>query len=243
MSVRPKTPMRCTAERDELVEQYLPLVRHVASRLAVTMPNSLDRDDFFSVGVMGLMHAAANYDPGRGASFKTFAFTAIRGAILDELRRHDPLSRGRRERLRQLDDVTSSLRAKLGRAPTIEELSAELDRDAESLDDDLLALQTSKMLSLDAATDGDSTLGWLEASLTDSSAVEPAEHASRGELVERLTAAIASLPENERTAVVLYYHEELYLKEIGEILGVTESRVSQILSRATARLQLKLKEN
>ena len=90
--------LRTTAERDRLVEQYLPLVRYVVARLPVTMPGTLDRDDFYSVGVIGLMHAAATYDPTRGAAFKTFAYTAIRGAILDEIRRHDPVPRNRRDR-------------------------------------------------------------------------------------------------------------------------------------------------
>ena len=91
--------MRSRAARDELIEQYLPLVRYVVGRLPVTMPATLDREDFFSVGVVGLVHAATTYDPNRGASFKTFAFTAIRGAILDEIRKHDPVPRSRRDRL------------------------------------------------------------------------------------------------------------------------------------------------
>ena len=234
-------PLRSITERDELVERYLPLVRHVAARLPVAIPSAMDRDDFYSVGVMGLLHAASSYDPARGASFKTFAYTAIRGAILDELRRHDPLSRGRRERLRRLNAATELLRARFSRPPTLEELATELDIDPAALDDDLLALQTSRMLSLDTGADDDGP-GWLEAGLADRDSNEPVDDVARSELIERLTAAIATLPEKERTAIVLYHHEELYLKEIGEILGVTESRVSQILSRATTRLQTKLKE-
>ena len=105
--------LRTTEERDRLVEQYLPLVRYVVARLPVTMPNSLDRDDFYSVGVMGLMHAAATFDPGRGASFKTFAYTAIRGAILDEVRKHDPVPRNRRDRLRKMERASAALHTRL----------------------------------------------------------------------------------------------------------------------------------
>ena len=107
---------RTQEERDRLVEKYLPLVRYVVARLPVTMPAMLDRDDFYGVGVMGLMHAASTYDPTRGASFKTFAYTAIRGAILDEIRKHDPVPRNRRDRLRQIEQASKNLYAALARS-------------------------------------------------------------------------------------------------------------------------------
>ncbi len=237
-------PPRTQRERDELIEQYLPLVRHVVARLPVTMPAMLNRDDFYSVGVMGLMHAAAAYDPNRGASFKTFAFTAIRGAILDEIRKHDPVPRTRRDRLRAIDRATGQLQAELGRAPTIEELAERLDVPARNLDEDLLALHTCKILSLDetaAGPHGESTT--LGSKLITEDVADPGDAALFAERTEQLAKAIAELPDTERHVVVLYYYEDLYLKEIGEILGVTESRVSQIMARATRRLQSKMKES
>ena len=123
MTRQARVAVRSRAERDRLVEQYLPLVRHVAARMPVVAPASMSRDDFFSAGLVGLMHAAAQFDETRGASFKTFAFTAVRGAILDEIRRHDPVSRGRRDRLRQWDRASEELRAELGREPTIPEIA------------------------------------------------------------------------------------------------------------------------
>lgn len=236
----PATMLRTPAERDRLVEQYLPLVRYLVARLPVTMPASLDRDDFYSVGVMGLMHAAATFDPGRGASFKTFAYTAIRGAILDEVRKHDPVPRNRRDRLRKMDRANSALWAQLDREPTLAELAQAMGCSEQELDDDLQALHTSRTLSLDEQMGGEEDGGSLASQIADD-VIDPGRHADDRESVERMTRAIAELPETDRHVVVLYYHEQLYLKEIGTILGVTESRVSQILTRAVERLRQKLR--
>jgi RNA polymerase sigma factor for flagellar operon FliA len=234
------TALRSTAERDRLVEQYLPLVRYVTARLAVTMPATLDRDDFFSVGVIGLMQAASNWDPTRGASFKTFAYTAIRGAILDEIRKHDPVPRNRRDRLRRLDSTSSALHARLQREPTLAEVAEAMGISQQDLDEDLQALHTSRLLSLDerSGEDADSLASQIAAGGTPG----PTQRLDDRDRADRLAKAIAELPENERHVVVLYFYEQLFLKEIGQIMGVTESRISQILTRATERLRLKMKE-
>ena len=234
--------LRSVVDRDRLIEQYLPLVRYVVARLPVTLPGSLDRDDFYSVGVMGLMHAAATFDPARGASFKTFAYTAIRGAILDEVRKHDPVPRNRRDRLRKMERKNAALRAELDREPTLAELAVALDCSEQDLDDDLQALHTSRTLSLDERYGGEEDGGDLASQISAVDAVDPRRLADDRESLERLTKAIAELPATDRHVVVLYFHEQLYLKEIGNILGVTESRVSQILTRATERLRFKLVE-
>ena len=237
--------LRTQEERDRLVEQFLPLVRYVVARLPVTMPGSLDRDDFYSVGVMGLMHAASTYDPSRGASFKTFAYTAIRGAILDEVRKHDPVPRNRRDRLRQMERKNQALWGELDREPTLAELAQAMGCSEQDLDDDLQALHTARTLSLDETYGGggeDDEGGTLMSQISAEDAVEPSAEVDKKEQLARLSKAIAELPEQDRHVVVLYFHEQLYLKEIGQILGVTESRVSQILTRATERLRLKLKE-
>jgi RNA polymerase sigma factor FliA len=238
--------LRTQEERDRLVEQFLPLVRYVVARLPVTMPGALDRDDLFSVGVMGLMHAATTYDAARGASFKTFAYTAIRGAILDEVRKLDPVPRQRRERLRKLNRTQAELAARLDREPTMLELADALQCSEQEIDEDLQALHTARTLSLDDGRGGGdddegggNTLGSL---LGADDAVDPGDAAAQGERLNQLAKAISELPETERHVVVLYFHEQLFLKEIGQILGVTESRVSQILTRATERLRLKLRE-
>ena len=238
--------LRTQEERDRLVEQFLPLVRYVVARLPLTMPGALDRDDLFSVGVMGLMHAATTYDAARGASFKTFAYTAIRGAILDEVRKLDPVPRQRRERLRKLNRTQAELAARLDREPTMLELADALQCSEQEIDEDLQALHTARTLSLDDGRGGGdddegggNTLGSL---LGADDAVDPGDAAAQGERLNQLAKAISELPETERHVVVLYFHEQLFLKEIGQILGVTESRVSQILTRATERLRFKLRE-
>lgn len=233
--------LRSAVERDRLVEQYLPLVRYVVARLPVTMPGSLDRDDFYSVGVIGLMHAAATFDPARGASFKTFAYTAIRGAILDEVRKHDPVPRNRRDRLRKMERANQALHAQLDREPTLAELATAMGCSEADLDQDLQALHTCRTLSLDEQYGGEEDGGSLASQIAAGGTIDPGNHADDRESLERLTRAIAELPETDRHVVVLYYHEQLYLKEIGQILGVTESRISQILTRAIERLRLKLK--
>jgi RNA polymerase sigma factor for flagellar operon FliA len=232
--------MRSQEERDRLVEQYLPLVHYVVARLPVTMPATLDRDDFFSVGVLGLMQAASNFDPTRGASFKTFAYTAVRGAILDEIRKHDPVPRNRRDRLRKMDRVEVELRATLDREPSLAELAEALGIDPSELDDDLMARHTGRILSLDEPAN-DNSPDALMSTLANQDSIDPSLRAGSREDLERLTKAISELPDTERHVVVLYFHEQLFLKEIGQVLGVTESRVSQILSRSVERLRTKLK--
>ncbi len=235
-------PTRTREERDRLVEQYLPLVRYVVARMPVSLPGSLAREDLFSVGIMGLMHAAATYDAARGASFKTFAYTAIRGSILDEIRKHDPVPRNRRDRLRRIERASGALHARHDRPPTLEEIAEHLGLAAAELEGDLLALHTCKTLSIDdRPPSGDEEGSSLTHALCDVDAPDPADEVTRHEDVDRLARAVSELPETERHVVVLYHYENLYLKEIGTLLGVTESRVSQILTSATARLRLKMK--
>ncbi|HLQ37732.1 MAG TPA: sigma-70 family RNA polymerase sigma factor, partial [Planctomycetota bacterium] len=172
---------------------------------------------------------------------KTFAYTAIRGAILDEVRKHDPVPRNRRDRLRKLDRANSDLAVTLDRAPSQAELATALGCTIEELDDDLLALHTARTLSLDEQTGAGEDTMPLGATLANLMAVDPARRADDRESIDRLAKAVAELPETDRNVVVLYYYEQLFLKEIGQVLGVTESRVSQILTRAVERLRLKMK--
>ncbi|MCY2957215.1 MAG: FliA/WhiG family RNA polymerase sigma factor [Planctomycetota bacterium] len=235
-----RKPLRSQAERDKLIEQYLPLVKYVVARLPVSMPATLDRDDFFSVGVLGLMHAASAYDPTRGASFKTFAYTAIRGAVLDEIRKLDPVPRNRRDRLRKLDKASAELRVVLDREPTHVELAEILGIEPHELDNDLQALHTGRVLSLDEPS-GRGSPESLGSMIADQDSIDPTARVATRDAIEQLTKAISELPDTERHVVVLYFHEQLFLKEIGQVLGVTESRVSQILTRAVERLRMKLR--
>lgn len=222
-----------------LIEQYLPLVRHVVGRLTVSLPSGIDRDDLQGAGIMGLIRAAETWDEAKGASFKTFAFTAIRGAILDELRRLDPVPRGARERIRKLEVEWRELTSELGRPPTHVEVCARLACRRDELDADLNALHYANQLSLDNSSDDETPA--IANSLACESANDPFSSAEQNESIDVAYRAIGSLSEQARRAVVLYYNEGLLLKDIGSLLGVSESRVSQILSQALATLRLSLK--
>lgn len=223
--------------RNELVEEYLPLVRHVVGRLPLTLPHFMDKDDLFEIGVLGLIGAAETFDPSKGAQFKTHAYVNIRGAILDELRKHDVLPRSRRDRIREVGRWISELETELDRAPTPEEIADRSGLTIEQVESVLVHMHGAAVLSLDEAQGGGEDGGAsLAESLGCMRTPSPSDDAEASELRLRLVQEIARLPEKERHMIVLYYAEGLLLKEIGEVLGVSESRVSQIHSRAIMKL-------
>jgi RNA polymerase sigma factor for flagellar operon FliA len=221
--------------RDAQVEEYLPLVHHVIGRLPFHLPASLDRDDLFGVGVLGLMHAAATYDASKGAAFKTHAYVNIRGAILDELRRHDVVPRSRRDRMRAVARAEADLRDALDRPPTPEEIARASGLTLEQVDDILVNAHGMTVLSVEEAAGGEGTSRLIE-SLRMPSSPDPGEEAAQRELKSDLARAIQDLPERERRVILLYYAEDLRLKEIGKIMGVSESRICQLHARAIYRL-------
>lgn len=234
--------VRGKADRDELIEQYLPLVRHVIGRLTFALPSTIDRDDLYSAGVIGLIRAAETWEEAKGASFKTFDFTAIRGAILDELRRCDPISRNARERIRALELEWRRLSSELGRTPTHDELCERLSCSRSQLESDLQSLHMASQLSIDQNS-RESEQSPM-AGLVNEDAEDPLAALERRENVDLAYKALGQLPEQARRVIVLYYNEGLLLKDIGCLLGVSESRVSQILSQAliTLRLSMRAKE-
>ncbi|MEE9394241.1 MAG: FliA/WhiG family RNA polymerase sigma factor [Planctomycetota bacterium] len=225
-------------ERNTLVEEYLPLVRHVIGRLPLSLPAFMDQDDLFEVGVLGLMNAAKSFNPNKGAQFKTHAYVNIRGAILDELRRHDVLPRSRRDRIKQVKQAADELEEELGRCATPEEIADAMGLSIEQVESVLVNMHGAAILSLDQGesnSEGQENSS-LAACLSCMNTPTPADLSERNELKAQLQVAIAALPKNERHMIVLYYKEGMLLKEIGAILGVTESRVSQLHSRAVFRL-------
>ena len=227
--------------RDAQVEEYLPLVHHVIGRLPFHLPASLDREDLFGVGVLGLMHAAATYDPTKGAAFKTHAYVNIRGAILDELRRHDVVPRSRRDRMKAVARAEADLRDALDRAPTPEEIARASGLTLDQVDDILVNAHGMTVLSVEETAGGSGTSRLIE-SLKMPSSPDPGEEAVKHELKNDLARAIQELPERERRVIILYYAEDLRLKEIGKIMGVSESRICQLHARALYRLNQALSD-
>lgn len=228
--------------RDELIIQHMPLVRYLVGRIAPQLPQHLDQQDLLSAATIGLINAADRFDPSRGVLFKTFAEQHIRGTILDELRSYDVLSRSMREKYKRLERQVAALEHRLGRNPTSEEVAEALGLDLEEYFSLLDDVHVFSFISLDDSWDDEegNSLSLADV-LCETEAKSPQQQVMMMQMVEALGKAIDGLPDKERFAVVLYYNEDLNLKEIGEALGLTESRISQILSQAMVRLRGKLK--
>jgi RNA polymerase sigma factor for flagellar operon FliA len=218
---------------EELVKRHLPLVRRVVGRLAIHLPPNVGRDDLEEVGILGLLTAARNYDPARGASFRTFAFIAIQGAVLDELRRLDVLPRARRDGLRAYEDARVALTERVGREPTFLEVQEELGLTAPELEE---VLRARALSDHHAKGTGEACTGVDPESFEGNLADDPAWLAQINEARTLLADAIATLPKREQEVVLLYYRHGLLLKDIGRVLEITESRVSQILQHALVLL-------
>lgn len=224
---------------EQLVKDHLGLVRSVVGRLAVQLPPGVDREDLEEVGIIGLLSAAHSFDESRGAAFSTYAYMAVRAAVLDELRRLDVLPRTRRNSLRAYENSLAELRKTLGRQPTFLEIQSELNLSAPELEEVLRARALS-----DAAAGGmgESTTGIDPASFVSRCEDDPAVLAQFNEAKERLAEAIGTLPAREQEIVLLYFRGGLLLREIGLVLEITESRVSQILQNALVMLNHRLRD-
>lgn len=230
--------------RTKLLEQYLPLVKGVAGRMAIGFPRSVELDDLISTGVVGLIEALAHFDPKRGVKFETYAVPRIRGAILDELRALDWVPRSTRAKSRAIERTVAKLENKLGRIPNDAELAKALRISVKDLLWDLDDVSGTTIMSLDdmvyraednrqvprvetvEAATKDNVLGDLE----------------KEELKAFLTHSITRLSEQEKLVIALYYYEELTLKEIGEVMKISESRVSQIHTKAVLKLRGMIRE-
>jgi RNA polymerase sigma factor for flagellar operon FliA len=219
--------------REWLVVHYASLVKFVAGRLGAGLPRSVDTGDLVSAGVFGLMNAIDRFDPEQGAKFETYAIPRIRGAILDGLRALDWVPRSVRSRSRQIQDAIAELEHQLGRAPTDEEIAAELQIEVVELEKWLADVAAGSVGPLDHVA-MDSTPSHGDAQSQPGSALE------EGELRDAMRQEISKLPEREQAVLVLYYDDGLTLAEIGEALGVTESRISQIHAKAVLQLRSRL---
>ena len=244
--VRPGTPLRSATppvsyNKDELLRRFAPLVRHVVERVAATLPKNVDHEDLYSAGVLGLLDAHAKFDLSKGVKFETYAVWRIKGAVLDQLRALDWASRSMRRKARALDSATQRLDQKLGRAASEEELARAMKMTRGDFYRLLDQVRGAVLVSLDESRSGEdqepSTLG---DHLADPSAVNLEERLQEEEGKILLLRTLHQLPEQERLVVSLYYYEHLTLKEIGRALGISESRVSQVHTRAMSRLRLRL---
>ena len=231
--------------RDRLILTYAPLVKYVAGRLGSGLPAHVDEGDLVSYGLLGLIGAIERFDPDRDIKFETYAIARIKGSIIDELRSMDWVPRSVRARARDIERAIASLEAKLTRAPTDEEIASALNITDEEFQGSLLEISRSSIAALDElwsapGSSGDSVA--LIDTIEDPQAAEPQSAMAHTEIREALGEAIARLPEREKLVVTLYYYEELTLREIGEVLGVTESRVSQLHTKAILRLKARLSQ-
>ncbi len=228
--------------RERLVVAYSPLVKFIAGRMASSLPSHVDEADLVSYGLLGLIGAIERFDLEREIKFETFAVARIKGAIIDELRSLDWVPRSVRSRARDIEKANAALEGELGRPPTDEEMATKLEMDIETFHNSLLEIANSSILALDdlwTFADPDGAGGQISVldTIRDPGAPDPEAEAQTGELKDQLADAIESLPERERLVVALYYYENLTLREIGEVLGVTESRVSQLHTKAVLALR------
>ena len=228
-------------EKDKLVIEYAPLIKFIAQKIAVRLPSNIELDDLISSGVIGLMDAIDKYDPTRDNKFKTYAEFRIRGSILDELRAQDWVPRSVRDKAKLLDRTIVELEAVYGRAATDEEVSTKLNMSIEEFYDLVNQVRPVSVLSIDDSTtfsnvDKKSILNILEGCALNN----PYNQLSMKSVKDIVTKAIEELPERQRLVLSLYYYEDLNLKEIGKVLRVTESRVSQLHAQAVSRLRAKL---
>jgi RNA polymerase sigma factor for flagellar operon FliA len=227
--------------QEELIRQYAPLVKRVAYRLINRVPPSVDLDDLMSVGTIGLIHAIDNFDAAKGTKFEAYAEFRIKGAMLDELRSYDFMSRAARGKTNKVEKARQKLEAILGRMPTVKELADETGFIVEEIEECLAQSTQMAFLTMEdlGAIAADSTEVPWEL-LTQASPEDPFGHAFFQELREQVVLALEAMPERLKLVMSLYYYNELNFKEIGRVLDLTESRISQLHTEAIQFLKKKL---
>jgi len=231
---------RVDPERERVIREFAPVIRAMAQRLAFRLPAHLDSEDLVSAGVIGLMDAMTKFDPSREAKFKTYAEFRIRGAMLDEIRSMDWIPRSVHQRISLLQKTHATLLRRLGRPPTEDETASALNMTVPELDDFLTRSQGAILISIEdlGIQDGDGSK--IIRALVDTESPDPLSMVVSEDIRKVLIRAIQQLPEKERMVLTLYYYEELTMKEIGQVLKVTESRVCQIHSKAVLTLKSRL---
>jgi RNA polymerase sigma factor for flagellar operon FliA len=230
-----------TLDRQETIERYGAMVRRVAHQMIARLPPNVDVDDLIQAGMIGLFDAMSRYDAAGGAQFETFALQRVRGAMLDELRGADWMPRSVRKAQRDIEQAVRRLEQRLVRPPTESEIAEELGLDLAAYHRLLGDARGSQLLYLDDLGDRAGDDAYLDRNEVGDSS-DPVEELHDQRFRESLVAAIENLPEREKYVMSMYYEQDMNLKEIGAVLGVTESRISQLHSQAVARIRASLKE-
>ena len=228
--------------KNEIIIEYAPLIKYIAQKIASRLPSNIELDDLISCGIIGLMDAIDKFDPKRDNKFKTYAEFRVRGAILDELRAQDWIPRSIREKAKIIERAYAKLEALLGRSATDEEMSEELGVPQEEFHNMLHKARSVALLNIDDSSSfnkGDKKL--IANLMMDSKVSNPFSAVAYKNSRDKIKEGIASLPEKQRLVLSLYYYEDLNLKEIGRVLNVTESRVSQLHTQGIVKLRVKFK--
>ncbi len=233
---------RSPAIRDAFIRQYMPLVKYVAGKVSVGMPGSVEFDDLVGFGQFGLLDAIGKFDPDKNVKFKTYAVTRIRGAIFDELRSIDWVPRSVRQKSREIEEAIVQVESKLGRTASDAEVASSMGLSEADFQQAVLKVSGTSVLSLnDVWYSGDDNDHVSIGDCIESpSSLNPDVIVERDEIKRVIIEAIHELPEKEKMVLVLYYYEDLTFKEIGQVLSVSESRISQLHTKANLRLRAKL---
>ena len=227
-------------DRDAMIRQHVPLVRRIAHHMIAKLPPNVELDDLIQVGMMGLTDALSRYEVAQGVQFETFATQRIRGAMLDELRGGDWMSRSGRKHQRDIEGAVHKLEQRLGRAPHESEIAAEMGLSLPDYQDLLNRVRGTQLVYLEDMSGDEGDSDYLDRHVADTDA-DPLSRLNDRRMREALVEAIKGLPEREQYVMSMYYEHDMNLKEIAAVLGVTESRVCQLHSQSIARLRAKLR--
>jgi len=228
---------RCDKAKERLIVHYSPMIKFVVGKMSIFVSNAVDFDDLTSYGIFGLIDAIEKFDSQKGVKFETYASLRIRGAVIDGLRSLDWVPRSLRQKSKQLDDAYAQLESELGREPTNADLAAKLGLTADEVEEEI---KKSSLVSLISFDDYLETHHESAEPASDNADESPEHLYEQNELKQTLASAIGNLTEKEQMVVTLYYYEELTLKEISKVMNVSESRASQIHSKAMLKLRTRL---